>query len=312
MNYTEQEIKQIQDVISGKIILTPGQRERGKKKFSTEEPPRHLGNAIVFAITNPDLYQKLLRDERTKEFGLFGFFPESFPLVYGNETSPSLELGSGNRGYTFLFRHHVKNLVIKPVQSSRESEIANIAAELGIGPKQYETLEYFLTEELPQGKPFSQLRNSEITPEKMYELGRRVATILNKLHSREIFYNDTTITDDMGRSHLMVAESDVKLFDYGVALRLNNFPNLSDEEVFNYARTLPGVNSSLALDQSLDKINALVEKFRPDVQGFSKQNIMMRDLELTLEGLHFATFRLGGHIFEPFRKGFNEIYNFNP
>src|SRR3989338_1997693 len=283
--------------------------DQGRRKFSVDAPPPHLGNAILFAVTNSDLYQKLLGDKRTKEFGLFGFFPESFPLVYGSETSPRLEVGSGNRGYTFLFRHPVKNLVIKPVQSSRESEIADITSGLGVGPKQYETLECFLTEELLQGKLFSQLRNSETTPEKMYELGRRVATILNMLHSREIFYNDITLTDDMGRSHLMVAGPDAKLFDYGVALRLNNHPNLSDEEVFNYAQTLPGVNFSLGLDSSPDKINNLIQRFRPEVQNSTKQDIMMRDLELTLEGLQFATFRLGGHIFEHFRKGFSEVYN---
>ena len=312
MNYTNEEITQVRDAISGRFQLTPEQIRQGKELFAATEPPQHLGNAIVFAVTNSDLYQKLLADERAKEFGLYGFFPESFPLVYGSETSPSLEVGSGNRGYTFLFRHPVKNLVIKPVQSSRESEIADIAAELGVGPMQYTTLDGFLTEEFLQGKPFSQLRDSETTPKKMYELGRKAAIILNKLHSREIFYNDTTLTDDMGRSHLMVAEPNPKLFDYGVALRLNNHPNLTDEEVFNYTQTLPGINFSLAFDRSPDKINTLIMRFRPQVVGLSKQDIMMRDLELILEGLHFATFRLGGHIFEPFKKGFSEVYNFDP
>ena len=87
------------------------------------------------------------------------------------------------------------------------------------------------------------LRGDKTSSDNMYQLGRRMGEILSKLHSRDILYNDVTWTDDMGKSHLIIPETTPAiLIDYGVALRLNNHPNLTDEEVFNYARTLPGVN----------------------------------------------------------------------
>ncbi len=194
-------------------------------------------------------------------------------------------------------------------------EVAKIADEEEIGPKQYSTIDGFLTEQFIEGEFFSGLRESKTSSDNMYKLGRRVGEILSKLHSREVYYNDTILTDDFGRSHLIVPEnSPAKLFDYGVALNLDRHPNLSDEEVFNYARTFPMVNASLeGLIYSQGQLtqqqfDAVVRDFRNEVTGLTKEQIMTRDIDFIGEGITFATFRLGSHIAEPFSRGFKETY----
>ena len=159
------------------------------------------------------------------------------------------------------------------------------------------------------------LRGDKTSSDNMYQLGRRMGEILSKLHSRDILYNDVTWTDDMGKSHLIIPETTPAiLIDYGVALRLNNHPNLTDEEVFNYARTLPGVNftvESYILQQgeiTKQQLEAIAQEYMPSLEKTTKEHVMERDLDFINEGLTFATYRLGNHIVKPFLKGFQETY----
>lgn len=308
--YTQEEYKEIQDKIAGKRILSSQELETLRTQFGNKEIPGYLYPFIGLFVTNPDLYRKISEDERVKKYSLFGFFPETFDLVYGSEISPEIILNGGNRGLIGIIKHPERQVVIKPTQSSREHEVAQIADELEIGPKQYVSLDGFLTEQFIGGDLFSRLRGDRTSSDRMHNMGMRMGEILTKLHSREIYYNDTILTDDFGRSHVIVPEtSPVVLFDYGVALKLDKHPNLSDEEVFNFARTLPLVNMFLGMEPSQEQIHSLVEEYRPKLQTITKEQVIARDIDFINEGLTFAEYRLGNHVVKPFLRGFRETYN---
>ena len=307
--YTEEEVKEIQELLSGKRILSDSEISMIKIEVDGKQIPNFLVSFLGLVATNQDLYKKISGDSRAKQYSLFGFFPESFDLAYGSETSPSISFESGNRGVIAIIKHPTKNIVIKPIQNSRENEIAGIAAELEVGPKQYTTLDGFLTEQFIEGDLFPRMQEDKRYTDSMYRIGRRIGDIFKKLHSREIYYNDTNLTDDLGRSHVIIPQTlSAVLFDYGVALKLDRHPNLSDEEVFNFARTTPPENMFLEVQPSKEKVDALVQRYRPKVQNMTQEQIMARDLEFIDEGLKFARFRLGAHIVEPFLRGFKETY----
>lgn len=307
--YTEKELREVRDTLAGKRRLSNQEIEILRNEFGNKQIPKYMYPFIGIFATNPDLYGKISGDERVQKYSLFGFFPETFDLVYGSEVSPEIFFDGGNRGLVGIIKHPTKKVVVKPTQNSREQEVAQIADELGIGPKQYTSIDGFLTEQFVEGELFSRLRGDRTSADKVYHLGRRMGEILSKLHSRKIYYNDTILTDDLGRSHVIVPEtSSAILFDYGVALRLDNHPNLTDEEVYNFARTLPMVGMFLGMQPSQEQVQTLVQEYRPKLQIAPKEQIIARDVDFINEGLTFATYRLGNHIVEPFLRGFKETY----
>ncbi len=309
--YADDEIREIRDMLSGKTVLTEEQAapiiDRLQIIFS-EKP--HLGPFGGFLATNPDLFEKIERDGRVKDFFGFGFFPKAFPLVYGSETSPQISFDRGNRGTVVLFRHPEGNFVIKPYQSSREAVIAQEAASLGVGPKQFESLDLFLTEELLEGTLLTFLPPALRITSNVEKIGRDFGQVLSRLHERGIYYNDTTVSDDMRRSHIMVGpQGRVTLFDYGVALTLENHPNFTDEEVFDFARTLPQVNMRLQFQRDSPELRArIVEEYRPILEATDPEDIIGRDFDFVTEGLSFLAYNFGNPLTKAFGRGFQQGY----
>jgi len=307
--YTKEELREIRDMLTGKRKLSNQEIETLRKEFRDKNTPYYLYPFVGLFVTNPDLYKKISEDKKVQKYSLFGFFPETFDLVYYNEVPPEISFKGGSRDLIAIIKHPTKKVVIKPIQNSREPEIAQIADELGVGPKQYASLDGFLTEEFIEGDLFSELSGDRTSNDNMYTIGKRIGEILSKLHSRDVYYNDTILSDDFGRSHVIVPEtSPAILFDYGVALRLNKHPNFTDEEVYNYAKTLPIINMFLEMQPSQEQVQKLVQVYRPQLQSATKEQIMDRDIDFINEGLTFAVHRLGSHIVEPFLKGFKESY----
>ncbi|MEA3229315.1 MAG: hypothetical protein U9P44_00205 [archaeon] len=308
--YSKDEIKEIRDLLTGKRILSKNELKTVKDELKNTNDYSYP--FIGLSATNPSLYKEVLEDENIKTFSAFGFFPETFDLVYHSSTQPIIYYRKGkNRGLIAFILHPEKNLVIKQLQNSREHETAMIAAGLGVGPEQYETLDQFLTEQLIEGHFFTGLDEDQKSNDGMCEIGRQTGEILSLLHSKDIFYNDTILSDDFGRSHLIVPESSpAMLIDYGVALNLGKHPDISDEDVFNYARTIPLNNFILHMNASKEKINELIQNHRPEIQKMSKKEIMSRDVSMINEGLGFARYRpeLNNNILKLFIAGFKETY----
>ena len=139
-------------------------------------------------------------------------------------------------------------IVIKPVQSAREDVIARLAGEGFIGPSQFPSLEGFLSEEWVAGRFFTVLTEEAVCEEAMYAIGERLGSMLAELHARQIYYNDATVSDPDGRSHLIIEDKanfgggavpNCRLIDFGVSVLLDNFLDLEPEEVYNLVRTTP-------------------------------------------------------------------------
>jgi len=308
--YTEQELAMIREVISRKNSYSPEQLRILKEKYSTDKSVKYLGCLLPLYVLERDLYEKVATDPKVQQYAHLAFFPEIFPLVYASETLPRIGKLQGNRGHIWLVDHPEKRRVIKPFQNSREGEVAQIVSDLEVGPTQYPSIDGFLTEECIEGELFSQLSKERQSSEHMYTLGERMGEILRLLHSRNIYYNDTILTDDFGRSHVFVPKDrPALLFDYGVALRLDHYPDVSDEEVWNYARTFPRVNLMIELGgMDEEKMMELIIESRISFTRVSKEEIMDRDNDFIQEGLIFAALRFGEDIITPFQNGFSKRY----
>jgi hypothetical protein len=310
--YTKSEFQEIHDLISGRRRLSS--EEIGIMKAKTGgNYPRHLGRVGALIVTNPELYAKVMVDENPRRCSIFGFFPETIPLFYSaQDTAPQLTMEEGTRGGVVIVKHPKKSLVIKPFQTTYEQKIAAKAAELGVGPKQYDSLDHYITEQFIEGTLFSRLSGEQKQYDRMYNLGIRVAEILKKLHANNIYYNDVILSDDFGRSHLLVPErAPAILIDYGVALSLDNHPHYSDEEALNYARTKIGVNLLLESlsPEKLEKIGRkIIEDTKRELSKLSKEEIFKRDAEFIGEGLGLVGCRIGTNSVIAFNNGFEQEY----
>ena len=208
-------------------------------------------------------------------------------------------------------------IVIKPVQSGRENVIANLAGNAEVGPHQLPSLEGFLTEEWVVGRFFTQLPDEAVSEEPMYAIGERLGSMLAELHARQIYYNDATVSDPDGRSHLIVEDKadfgrtavpNCRLIDFGVSVLLDNFPDLEPEEVYNLVRTTPEFRLLSRMGISGPEVRNFLAQYRRRLGAVSKEEILARDLRFTEEGLRQAARILGESIVAPFREGFHMGY----
>lgn len=115
-----------------------------------------------------------------------------------------------------VLRFEDSSLVIKPLQSFRESEIARIAGELGFGPAQHSSLPGYLTEEKVEGGLFPEVPPDRRGSDVMKAVGRSLGRLLRRLHDAGIYYYDASISNPEGRSHLIVDETGgCTLIDFG-------------------------------------------------------------------------------------------------
>ena len=281
------------------------------------------GGDFDSAGADAQLFRKLQADPLLPAYSFYGFFPGIYQRIYGDGQRPQVSFAGRSRGRVAFFRFDDgSGVAVKPWQSRREATIAQIASEEGVGPHQFPSLAGFLTEDLIDGTFFTDLAPETLTREGQYQVGWALGRMLVQLHRRHICYNDATLSDPEGRSHLIVsaglaatessAESadgpGCRLIDFGVSVLLDNHPNLEPEEVYNLARTTPEFRlaSRLGLDGS--SLCGFLEQYRQRLAAVSREEIMARDLRFFEEGLAQAAHRLGETIIEPVRSGFAAGY----
>jgi tRNA A-37 threonylcarbamoyl transferase component Bud32 len=258
---------------------------------------------------NSGLLEKLVKDPLLPTYSIYGFFPTIHEIVYHSDRPPEIAFDGRARGRVAIIKAEDTAIVVKPLQSSREGEIAGIAGELGVGPAQYPSLPGFITEEFVAGRFFTGLPADEITPESMYLRGRDLGNMLAALHSRRIYYNDATLSDPSGRSHLIVgAGGDCRLIDFGVSLLLDGHQPPSREDVYNFVRTLPMFRMLSGMGITGSDLDHFLDEYRPRLAHASSEEIMARDLQFTEQGLAMAAQYLGGGIVALFRRGLEETY----
>ncbi|MBI1970367.1 hypothetical protein HYS47_01330 [Candidatus Woesearchaeota archaeon] len=311
MSYTDEELQQIRSGLLSLRQISQDDAVRIRTIFSERQYPPTLLPFAYLLQANPELFEKLSRDELVQRFSSLAFFPETYPLFYEHDVVPVLESRLGNRGTTVIVKHPIKTVVIKPYQSNREPVIARIAAEEGVGPQQFGSLDGYITEAYVDGVPFCRLKADA----PVYEIGRRIGEIFTKLHRRGVYYNDTTLDNDMGGSHIIVpAQGQAMLIDFGVALQTGNHHAWGDEEVIDFLRTMPLFGATVGYVGALSAkdIKGFADAGRRDLETMTRDNVLDRDIQFIQEGLSIIAMRLGGRFANQVMAGFESSYKREP
>lgn len=323
-DYNTEELTRLRSAITD-LPLLPKEavRETGRAVESGQCPP-HLAPFWTLASSkeknnlDSPLFRKLGADPLVADYSCYGFFPTIYSRIYQQGERPQVWFDGRTRGRVALFRFtNGEGIVVKPLQSRRENEIARRAGEAGVGPQQFESLKGFLVEELVEGRFFTEWSPSELRGAPMYQVGRSLGSMLSTLHYAGICYNDATISDPYGRSHLLVQlptadqpgqSLDCRLIDFGVSVLLDRLPDLEPEEVFNLVRTTPEYRLASRLGIGGSELGRFLAQYRQRLSSASRDEILARDLRITQEGLQQAAARMGADIVVPFREGFDEAY----
>ena len=273
--------------------------------------PQRLWPLWPLAKSEAALWRILLDDPRIEQFSVYGLFPTAYPLVYGPESNGATIRHDGRtRGRVAIIRSDAGEVVIKPRQSAREAEIAAIAGGLSVGPAQLPTIDGFITEEFVHGAFLTQLRPDRVNEEAMRGFGAKLAGALDRLHAAGVCYNDATISDPEGRSHIMVRnDGEIRLIDFGVALLLDNHPEkLTFEDAWNAARTDPMYRlfRQMAGEGDNEALGRFVADYGRRLASQLAEEIQQRDWRIAEEGASIIAMRFGSAAADALREGLGE------
>ena len=149
-NYTADDLSTIRSIISTLPLMSESDARAMNLAVSTGVPS-HLAPFHRLNSSNPDLYSKLVIDPFVVKYNVYGFFPLAYDLIYHSDKSPDITFSGRTRGRVAILTSSSTNMVIKPLQNSNEAKVATLAGELGVGPKQFDSLQGFLSEEYISG-----------------------------------------------------------------------------------------------------------------------------------------------------------------
>ena len=119
----------------------------------------------------------------------------------------------------------------------------------------------------------------------MRAVGLQLGGMLRRLHDAGIYYNDATLADPQGRSHLIVDdEGRCVLIDFGVSLLVNHHPDYSREEVHNFARTLPMYRVMAGMAEGRSEMDQFLVEYGRRMAEVTPADIMARDLKFAQQG----------------------------
>ena len=257
----------------------------------------------------PELFVQLAVDPWVEVLSHYTFFPPVLDWRTQGRSIPALRMTGRTRGPVAILSSGDDQLAIKPFQNSREDAIASIAASVGAGPAQFPSLPGYLTEQFANRVFFTDLPPDRRDSESMRAVGLQLGGMLHRLHDAGVYYNDATLADPQGRSHIIVADDGgCTLIDFGVSLLLDRHPDYTREEVHNFARTLPMYRIFAGMADDRAEMNDFLREYGKQMAQASPQDIMARDLKFAQQGLSIAAQRLGQDIIPPLRDGFLEAY----
>ncbi len=324
-DYTDAELARLRSALVNFRTLSDDNIQEIGRAVEAGRCPPHL--VPFWALMSPmngdkqdaDLFRRLEADPLVRGYSCYGFFPTIFARLYQQDERPIVWFDGRTRGRVALFRFaDGEGLVVKPLQSLREAEIAQLAGETGVGPQQMPSLEGFLVEELVGGRFFTDLSPDDLHDGVMFQVGHRLGAMLSTLHNSGICYNDATLSDPEGRSHLLVQlpiarnsgqSPGCKLIDFGVSVFLDRLPDLELEEVYNLVRTMPEYRLVSRMGLNGSELGRFLAQYRQRLSSTTRDEILARDLRFTQEGLQQASERMGSHIIAPLQQGFSEGYD---
>jgi len=309
LEYSPEEISVIRRAIAPPPPKPPEEVIDAMRPAAGMPVPEHMPPFWKLFDLEMPLFMRLTGDPVVKALSRYAFFPEVFQRLRSGQNLPSLEFSGRARGMVAILRFEDRSIVIKPLQSSREDQIARIAGEIGVGPAQLESLPGYLTEEFVPGTFFTELPEDRLTDEFLAGVGSNVGGMLRRLHKADIYYNDVTFSDPRGRSHLLVdSDGSCRLIDFGISVMLDRHPAFEREEVHNFVRTLPMYRLFRGMAEDESHMDHFLEDYAQKLVESSKPDITSRDLVFAREGLNMAAGRMGDRIVGPVREGFTKAY----
>jgi tRNA A-37 threonylcarbamoyl transferase component Bud32 len=252
-----------------------------------------------------DLMDKIKNDPLFRECSIVMFFPMISERIQTTNEVPKIEgLKTGARDMAIKVGFGEESYVIKRTENDQEPVIAKLMAEIGVGPKQFESIDGYITEEFIKGSTINGIVKDEYTPEYMEELGQKIATAIELVHDKNILINDQLLVDDNGKSHTIVTpEGGIRFIDFGAAVDLTNYPDISDEAVRLIIRS--DAFAAMGLDSTPEE-QEYIKSYRENVLGKlkTKKEVIDRfDGRLLQEGLYFLSKKLPnvGHLINGYR-----------
>ena len=272
-------------------------------------PPDWMRPFWKLSDLEPDLFTRVSEDRWVMALAQYAFFPEVLRWREQGRPVPRRSMTGRTRGPVAVLVSGDDQLAIKPFQNSREDEIARIAAVAGAGPEQYPSLPGYLCERFAGGTFFTDLPEERRDPVTMRAVGGQLGGMLRRLHEAGIYYNDATLSDPEGRSHLIIADDGTcTLIDFGVALLLDRHPEYTREEVHNFTRTLPLYRIIAGMADSRAEMDDFLRQYGQRMGQATRAEIVSRDLQFAQQGLSMAARRMGEQIIAPLREGFLGAY----
>ena len=285
-------------MVSALTALDPFSISLRDEAVARGDCPQRLWPLWPLERTDGELWRLLIEDDLIERFSVYGLFPAAYPLVYGPDAQhTTIRYDGRTRGRVAIITRGPTAVVIKPCQSSREAEIAAIAGDLGAGPAQLPTIGGFISEEYLDGRFLTNLPAEDVAQERMRSVGAALADAISRLHGAGICYNDATICDPEGRSHIIVQPSgEIRLIDFGVALLLDNHPEgLTFEDAWNAARTDPMFRLFQQMTGRNDEaaLGRFVADYGRRLAGQTVAQIQSRDWRIAEEGASMIAARFG-------------------
>ena len=317
-SYSETELAQIQRAIAPPPPPPPAEFVGVMGTL----PPEWMQPFWKLSDLEPDLFSRVSEDPWVVSLAQYAFFP---PVLEWREQSrpvPHLRITGRTRGPAAILRSADEAIVIKPFQNTREAEIARVAAEVGVGPAQLPSLPGYLTERFAEGVFFTDLPPERRDPSTssgratLRAIGLSLGGMLRRLHDAGVYYNDATLADPEGRSHIIVAPVSPEpvegrlctLIDFGVSLLVSRHPDYTREEVHNFVRTLPMYRIMAGMAENRAEMDDFLAQYARQMAQATPEDIMARDLKFAQQGLSIAARRMGEGIIAPIREGFVEGY----
>ena len=302
-DYSESELAAVRRAIAPPPPAPP------ETVWARESPPEWMRPFWKLAGLEPGLFRRLAADPWVESLSLYAFFPPVMGWRDAGRAIPDLRITGRTRGPAAILRSDGDAIVIKPYQNTRENEIARIAAAVNAGPAQLPSLPGYLTERFANGAFFTDLPPERRDDATMQAVGLALGGMLRRLHDAGVYYNDATLADPEGRSHLIVADNGAcTLIDFGVSLLLSRHPDYTREEVHNFARTLPMYRVFAGMAENRAEMDDFLAEYRRRMAQASREDILARDLKFAQQGLSIAARRMGENIIAPLREGFLEGY----
>ena len=274
-----------------------------------QAPPAWMRPFWKLADLEQDLFRRLALDPWVQGLSHYAFFPPVLRWREEGRAMADLRITGRTRGPAAILRSGDEAIVIKPFQNSREDEIARIAADVDVGPRQLASLPGYLAERFAEGVFFTDLPPERRDPYTMLTCGQELGGMLRRLHDAGVYYNDATLADPEGRSHIIVDEDNgCTLIDFGVSLLVSRHPNYTREEVHNFARTMPMYRIMAGMADNRAEMDEFLAEYSRRMSEAKPEDIMARDLKFAQQGLSIAARHMGQDIIDPIRDGFLEGY----